>query len=387
VLPAYCCDPGRLSDPSLENLQLLGSCNLGVPGCVPVDPNFKEVTPGVNAAGYGFTTPGRAMLYRTHYENVGNADALDVKIIDVLDPDLDDSTLVIQNGGVYEPASRSILWTDPVLPPDEPRFVSFRVNVRGNASPGTRVRNDATIVFPNAVPPSRVDTNFVEHVVPDPRFPQGPILRIRGCRETSAGRYEVDLVNDGVGFAYNVTARIVGQSPAVGVSDSLTRFEHPDDANPAVLATVIPNATTASTDAVAFMNPTPFDPCPTFDWSLRWEDLAGNAFTEVAAGAPDGDDDAVADASDNCRTVFNPDQADADGDRIGDACDAPQPLVCDVDGDGNVDRDDVALITAARNRPASGPGDPRDADGNRVINVLDARRCTLACTLPKCARR
>jgi uncharacterized repeat protein (TIGR01451 family) len=106
VLPAYCCDPGRLSDPSLENLQLLNACNLGVPGCAPVDPNFKEATPGVNAFGYGFTTPGRTMFYRTHYENVGNANALDVAIIDVLDPDLDESTLAIEGGGIYEPASK-----------------------------------------------------------------------------------------------------------------------------------------------------------------------------------------------------------------------------------------------------------------------------------------
>jgi uncharacterized repeat protein (TIGR01451 family) len=384
VLPAYCCDPGRLSDPSLGNLQLLSSCNLGVPGCVPVDPNFKEASPGVNAAGYGFTSPGRTMLYRNHYENVGNADALDVKIIDVLDPDLDDSTLVIQGGGVYDPASRSIVWTDPVLPPAEPRFVSFQVNVRADAPPGTRVRNDATILFPNAVPPSRVDTNFVEHAVPDPRFSLEPVLRVRECRETSGGLFEVDLVNEGIGFAYNVTAEIVRTSPAVAVGDPLASFTHPDDENPAVLASVIPNATTASAEGVSFTTPTPQDPCPTFDWRIRWENLAGAVSTRDVPGAPDGDDDAVADESDNCRSVTNPDQADADGDSVGDACDAAEPQACDVDGDGNVDRDDVALITAARNRPASGPGDPRDSDGDGVVTVLDVRRCILECTLPRC---
>ena len=386
VLPAYCCDPGRLSDPSLENIELLSSCNLGVPGCAPVDPNFKEASPGVNAAGYGFTTPGRTMLYRNHYENVGNADALEVKIIDVLDPDLDDSTLVIQGGGVYDPASRSIVWTDPVLPPAEPRFVSFQVNVRADAPPGTRVRNDATILFPNAVPPSRVDTNFVEHVVPDPGLPLEPLLRVRECRETSGGSYEVHLVNEGIGFAYNVTAEIARTSPAVAVSDPLSSFAHPDDENPAVLASVIPNATTASADGVAFTTPTPQDPCLTFDWRIQWENLAGEVFTREVPGAPDGDDDAVADESDNCRSEYNPEQADTDGDSIGDACDAAEPpLACDVDGDGNVDRDDVALISAARNRPASLPDDPRDSDGDGVITVLDARRCTLECTLPRCA--
>ncbi len=384
VLPAYCCDPGRLSDPSLANLELLRACNLGVPGCAPVDPNFKEASPGVNVAGYGFTAPGRAVLYRTHYENVGNADALDVKIIDVLDPDLDETTLAIEGGGVYDPANRAIVWTDPVLPPGEPRFVTFQAQVRNDALPGTRVRNDATIVFPNAVPPSRVDTNFVEHVVPDPRFAVEPVFRIRGCRETSSGRYEVDLVNEGIGFAYNAAASIVRTSPAVTVSDPLSGFAHPDDENPAILASLIPNATTASNDGVAFNSPTPGDPCSTFDWSIQWENLGGEVFSSIVFGVPDGDDDAVADDSDNCRTVFNPDQADADGDGLGDACDAPELRTCDVDGDGNVDRDDIALITSARNRRAAGSDDPRDADGDGMITVLDARRCSFECTLPRC---
>ena len=59
--------------------------------------------------------------------------------------------------------------------------------------------------------------------------------------------------------------------------------------------------------------------------------------------------------------------------------------VCSVDGDGDVDRDDIALITAARGKAASGPDDPRDPDRNNVINVLDARQCTLRCDRPSCA--
>jgi hypothetical protein len=60
-------------------------------------------------------------------------------------------------------------------------------------------------------------------------------------------------------------------------------------------------------------------------------------------------------------------------------------LVCSVDGDGDVDRNDIALITAARGQAASGPEDPRDPDRNNVINVLDARQCTLRCDRPACA--
>ncbi len=67
---------------------------------------------------------------------------------------------------------------------------------------------------------------------------------------------------------------------------------------------------------------------PTRRLRLRTNDNApGNgegAFTarvRVLRSYPDGDDDGVEDARDNCPAVPNPAQEDADGDRIGDACD------------------------------------------------------------------
>jgi hypothetical protein len=61
------------------------------------------------------------------------------------------------------------------------------------------------------------------------------------------------------------------------------------------------------------------------------------------------------------------------------------PLVCDVDVDADIDRNDIALINAARNQLASGPTDPRDPDRDGRITVNDARICTLRCTLAQCA--
>jgi hypothetical protein len=61
------------------------------------------------------------------------------------------------------------------------------------------------------------------------------------------------------------------------------------------------------------------------------------------------------------------------------------PTECDIDGDGDIDRNDVMLIIAVRNSPASGPDDPRDSDDDGQITVLDARVCVLQCTLPYCA--
>lgn len=58
---------------------------------------------------------------------------------------------------------------------------------------------------------------------------------------------------------------------------------------------------------------------------------------------------------------------------------------CDANGDGSVDRRDIDIITAARGQPASGPADPRDADGDGRITVGDARVCATRCSLAQCA--
>lgn len=58
---------------------------------------------------------------------------------------------------------------------------------------------------------------------------------------------------------------------------------------------------------------------------------------------------------------------------------------CDVNGDEQINQTDINLIIAARNTPATGPNDRRDADNNGIVNALDARTCTLRCTLAGCA--
>ncbi|HEX7035856.1 MAG TPA: DUF11 domain-containing protein [Pseudomonadales bacterium] len=387
VLPAYCCDLATWSDPSLNASQALEACRVEVPGCAPVDPNFKESNPTVNAAGYGYAQAGQRISYRIHYENIGNADALNVQVIDVLDSSLDDATLIVHDGGRYDPARRVLIWTDPSLPPGEPRSVGFEVNVRADAAPGNRVRNVASIVFPNAEPPSRIDTAPIEHVLIDPQFPPSPELSVVGCDAVAPGIWQVRLRNDGYGYAYNVAASVVDPPAGVVVTDPTARFAHDEDERPDALATVIPIAVTSSHDHIAFTTATPGDPCPALTWRIRWENLQGEESIREVQSAADGDRDAVPDDVDNCPAVANPDQQDTDRDGTGDACEAPaEPLRCDIDLDGDVDRDDTAAITAARNTPANGLDDPRDADGDGTITVLDARQCVLECTRPGCAR-
>ena len=77
--------------------------------------------------------------------------------------------------------------------------------------------------------------------------------------------------------------------------------------------------------------------------------------------APDTDGDGVANHLDNCATVANPDQADANGDGRGDACEVP-----DTDGDGRIDTLD--------NCPAVRNADQADQDGDDIGDTCDPDR-------------
>ncbi|NOT43082.1 MAG: hypothetical protein HOP14_00590 [Acidobacteria bacterium] len=50
---------------------------------------------------------------------------------------------------------------------------------------------------------------------------------------------------------------------------------------------------------------------------------------------------------------------------------------CDADTDGDIDASDIAIIRAANRKPVSGPNDPRDGNGDGLINVADVRYCQL----------
>ena len=102
-------------------------------------------------------------------------------------------------------------------------------------------------------------------------------------------------------------------------------------------------------------------------------DTGGDPPTDPPADPPtdpDGDGDGVADSLDNCPLTANADQADADGDGIGDVCDT------DDDGDGLEDGQDNCPLVANPDQTdmdGDGIGDvcDTDDDGDGVVDGLD----------------
>ena len=92
-------------------------------------------------------------------------------------------------------------------------------------------------------------------------------------------------------------------------------------------------------------------------------DANGNGIGDACevAGQRDQDGDGIPDAQDNCPLVANPNQSDLNGNGIGDVCDTGGQL--DQDGDGVANATDNCPVTANANQA--------DGDGDGVGNACD----------------
>jgi hypothetical protein len=118
------------------------------------------------------------------------------------------------------------------------------------------------------------------------------------------------------------------------------------------------------------------------------------SWTQRATCAPDGDNDGVPDSADNCPTEPNPDQADSDGEGVGDACDSACPeglagptlimngssdmtLECGVDTytDSGAEAWDVGCVSLEVHKynsgsDAYGPGPDTSAEGTYSVQHI-----------------
>jgi len=131
--------------------------------------------PNIKCGPEGHVSAGQTLNYTVEYENEGEGIAFGVYFTDVLDEDLDDSTLeigpvictmngsVIAGPGTYNPSTRTITWLVGEVGPGEGGYANYSVKVRNNSPIGTEIINFATVYFPSV--PETTQTNAIVSVV------------------------------------------------------------------------------------------------------------------------------------------------------------------------------------------------------------------------------
>jgi len=119
-----------------------------------------------------------------------------------------------------------------------------------------------------------------------------------------------------------------------------------------ILLTIVTNVYAADRDGDGILDDQ--DNCP-FVYNPDQRDSDGNRVGDVCED--DTDRDGIPAKIDNCPLAYNPDQADRDGDGVGDACDF------DSDNDGILDRAD--------NCPLDYNPDQADGDGDGIGDACD----------------
>ena len=125
----------------------------------PFDPNYIEVTPkGAGTQGF-IPTSTTELLYTIHFQNVGTAPAINVKVKNQLDNNLDKNSIKIigssapvqtniDGNGLATFMFNHIMLADSTH--DEPNshgFVTYKINLKPSLSAGTQIYNTAGIYF------------------------------------------------------------------------------------------------------------------------------------------------------------------------------------------------------------------------------------------------
>jgi len=125
------------------------------------DPNAKQVDLETVAA-------DGLLNYTVEFENEGEGIAYGVYVTDTLEADINVATLNLpaNEGGVYDPNTRTITWYVGELASKGKGEFQFSVRVRADAACGTEVTNYATVYFPSV--PEVTPTNGVSTRVVGP---------------------------------------------------------------------------------------------------------------------------------------------------------------------------------------------------------------------------
>ena len=115
----------------------------------------------------GDVLPEQVMDYRVTCENEGEGDAFGVYIVNDLPEQLDEDTLVINDGGIYLPAERQIVWyigeLGPKGDPTSEAEVTYTAQLKPGLTIGSAVVNQATVYFPSV--PEETPTNTWTNLV------------------------------------------------------------------------------------------------------------------------------------------------------------------------------------------------------------------------------
>jgi uncharacterized repeat protein (TIGR01451 family) len=284
--------------------------------------------PNIKYGPEGSVLPGQKLDYKVEYENEGEGIAFGVYFTDTLDEDLDDSTLEI--GPVISTVDGSVIAPPGTYDPAT-RTITWFVGEVGPGEGGyaefsVNVREDAPdeteiINFATVYFPSVPEETRTNGIVSIVRLYPPPVAEANGPYE---GRVGTPLTLDASG-SFDPDGEIVSYE-----------WDWNNDG--------IYDETTTSASITHIWN----------------EPYSGTI---------------------RLRVTDNDGQTDVDTTFV----EIKKVIILgDLDGDGDVDRDDLNFLLRFRNQPATAcPQCDIDEDG--IITVLDARKLVLLCTRPRCA--
>ncbi len=243
-----------------------GACDMFIDMCGPVPEILVGGDPNEKLGQKGNVIAGQQLDYTINYENYGEGTAFGVYVTDELDENVDDSTLVINNGGTYYSSNRLLTWEVGDLRPGAGGSVGFSVRVKDGLASGTEIINQATVYFPSVpeITPTNAVVNVVRDIVAHPQeveVESGAPLALLLSGAASGGRSLTYKVVSGPYYG-----ELSGTAPALTYTSS-ENYNGPDrfsflvsngasESEPAeIRITVLPSASDAIPPTVVLTNP------------------------------------------------------------------------------------------------------------------------------------